>query len=101
MVGHPWRNWFWNQPLPGVAGRSPARRPQTRFRPAVERLETRALPSVQPVSVALPGGPSITADNDSWLASANLDAPNASFGGGRKVPDVGQTLSDDGRFAIF
>ena len=43
----------------------------TRFRPVVERLETRALPSVQLISQALPGGPSVTPNGASSDASVS------------------------------
>src|SRR5438105_13841883 len=55
------------------------RRGPRRFRPAAELLETRALPSVQLVSRALPTGLSLTPAGDSFDASVSADGRFVAF----------------------
>src|SRR5260370_32342791 len=73
-----WRRW---QASPFLRGRSGRLENRVVFRPAIERLETRALPSVQAVSVA---DPSFIPDTGNGTSTA-----------------FASSVSQDGRFVVF
>ena len=88
--------WWRRRPPHGAGPRMLKQEGRSRFRPVVERLESRALPSVQLVSQALPGGSSATPNGASSEASVSADGRFVAFQSAGTNLVAGQT--DGGLF---